>query len=174
MSLEAMKLVKTMLQVGMPEYDINDALQVLDEAIEQADKQEPVMRRTTREEKIVRPGIYEVMRDVLSTTPPNVAAPLAAPVQEPPDDELTQALIERDETEAIADELAQAIAQITGADIGEHTSANCPWRRALDAAEDFLCHPPAAPVQEQGQSCYCPNCEALSKQLAAQRQGGTA
>lgn len=27
---------------------------------------------------------------------------------------------------------------------------------------------PAAPVQDQGQSCYCPNCEVLSKQLAAQ------
>ena len=29
--------------------------------------------------------------------------------------------------------------------------------------------PTAAPVQDKGQSCYCPNCEALSKQLA-QRQ----
>jgi hypothetical protein len=80
----------------------------------------------------------------LYTTPPNVATPQAAPVQEPPDDELTQALIERDETENTANELAQAIAQITGEDIGEHTSANFPWRNALDAAENWLCHPPAA------------------------------
>jgi hypothetical protein len=77
----------------------------------------------------------------LYTTPP------AAPVQEP-DDELTQALIERDEYHAIADELAEMIAQITGEDIGEHTSANFPWRNALDAAENWLCHPPEAPVQE--------------------------
>ena len=74
----------------------------------------------------------------------------AAPVQEPPDDELTQALIERDEAENTADELAQAIAQITGEDIGEHTSANFPWRNALDAAENWLCHPPAAQRQWVG------------------------
>jgi len=75
----------------------------------------------------------------------------SAPVQEPPDDGFTQALIERDEYHAIADELAEMIAKITGEDIGEHTSANFPWRNALDAAENWLCHPPAAqpaPVQE--------------------------
>ena len=81
------------------------------------------------------------------TTPPNVATPLAASVQEPPDDGFTQALIERDEYHAIADELAEMIAQITGEDIGEHTSDNFPWRNALDAAENWLCHPPATPVQ---------------------------
>jgi hypothetical protein len=79
------------------------------------------------------------------------AAQPAPTVQEPPEDELTQALIERDEYHAIADELAEMIAKITGEDIGEHTSANFPWRNALDAAENWLCHPPAAqpaPVQE--------------------------
>jgi predicted esterase YcpF (UPF0227 family) len=74
----------------------------------------------------------------------------AAPVRELPDDELTQALIERDEAESTANELAQAIAQITGEDIGEHTSANFPWRNALDAAENWLCHPPAAQRQWVG------------------------
>ena len=73
---------------------------------------------------------------------------LEAPVQEPPDDGFTQALIERDEYHAIADELAEMIAKITGEDIGEHTSANFPWRNALDAAENWFCHPPATPVQE--------------------------
>ncbi len=63
------------------------------------------------------------------------------PQREPPDDGFTQALIERDEYHAIADELAEIIAHITGEDIGEHTSANFPWRNALDAAENWLCHP---------------------------------
>ncbi len=50
MSIEAMKLVKTMLQTGMPEYDLNDAIQVLDEAIEAAEKQKPV--QTTGETNV--------------------------------------------------------------------------------------------------------------------------
>jgi len=78
---------------------------------------------------------------------------LAAPVQEPPDDGFTQALIERDEYHAIADELAEMIARITGEDIGEHTSANFPWRNALDVAENWLCHPPAALLQPMMVDC---------------------
>jgi hypothetical protein len=82
---------------------------------------------------------------------------LAAPVQEP-DDDLTQALIERDEYHSIADQLAEVIAQITGADIGEHTSSNFPWHNALDAAKEWIATPPAAqpaPVQPVGVTTGC-------------------
>jgi len=29
------------------------------------------------------------------------------------------------------------IAAITGVDIGEHSSANCPWQNAIEAAEEY-------------------------------------
>lgn len=73
----------------------------------------------------------------------------ARPQPAAPDDELTQALIERDETEAMADELAAKIAEITGDDIGEHTSGNCPWQKALEVADDWINRPqPAAPAAD--------------------------
>lgn len=60
--------------------------------------------------------------------------------QEQPSDEdaLTQALKERDDAEDMADQLAAQIAAITGEEIGEHTSANEPWRNAMLAADDFI------------------------------------
>ena len=45
---------------------------------------------------------------------------------------------ERDRYQEIADELAHALASITGVDIGEHSSENDPWRNALDAAESYV------------------------------------
>lgn len=93
-------------------------------------------------------AMCELRTEIARLTNENARLKAAASVQEPADDGFTQALIERDEYHAIADELAEMIAQITGEDIGEHTSANFPWRNALDAAENWLCHSPAAPVQE--------------------------
>ena len=61
-----------------------------------------------------------------------------------PDDELTQVLIERDEYHEMADDLAAKIAEITGDDIGEHTSGNCPWRKALEVADDWINRPQPA------------------------------
>jgi hypothetical protein len=49
-----------------------------------------------------------------------------------------QTLKERDHYHDMADRLAACIARITGADIGEHTSANCPWHEAIGAADDFV------------------------------------
>jgi hypothetical protein len=46
-------------------------------------------------------------------------------------------LKERDDYHEFADRLADAIAKITGEEIGEHTSGNCPWSAALDAAEGY-------------------------------------
>ncbi|WP_286068846.1 hypothetical protein [Stenotrophomonas sp. 57] len=44
---------------------------------------------------------------------------------------------ERDRYHEMADDLAGHIATITGVDIGEHSSANCPWRNAIEAAEEY-------------------------------------
>ncbi|HGM6720242.1 TPA: hypothetical protein ACKQC2_001083 [Stenotrophomonas maltophilia] len=44
---------------------------------------------------------------------------------------------QRDRCEEVADELAARIASITGVDIGEHSSANCPWQNAIEAAEAY-------------------------------------
>lgn len=44
---------------------------------------------------------------------------------------------ERDRYHEMADDLAGHIAAITGVDIGEHSSANCPWQNAIEAAEAY-------------------------------------
>lgn len=57
----------------------------------------------------------------------------------PTDDALwDQTLRERDEYHDMADQLAAQIAAITGEEIGEHSSANCPWRNAMLAADDYI------------------------------------
>ncbi|MEN5291268.1 hypothetical protein [Stenotrophomonas lactitubi] len=50
---------------------------------------------------------------------------------------LGEAIKQRDRYHEVADELAARIAAITGVDIGEHSSANCPWQNAIDAAEEY-------------------------------------
>lgn len=57
-----------------------------------------------------------------------------------------QILKERDHAEAMADRLAASIAELTGEDIGEHSSGNCPWTAALEAAEE---HRPAVQPSPQ-------------------------
>lgn len=44
---------------------------------------------------------------------------------------------QRDRYHEVADELAEHIARITGVEIGEHSSVNCPWQNAIEAAEDY-------------------------------------
>lgn len=66
-----------------------------------------------------------------------IAALLAAPQARPSDDELwDQTLAERDEYHDMADKLADAIADHLLVEIGEHSSSNCPWMRALDAIQN--------------------------------------
>lgn len=71
-----------------------------------------------------------------------VSAALAAlrsmPQGEPVACELDQALKERDDAQDMADQLADQIAAITGTEIGEHTSANDPWRNAMLAADEWI------------------------------------
>lgn len=49
----------------------------------------------------------------------------------------SETIDQRDRCEEVADELADHIARITGVDIGEHSSANCPWQNAIEAAEEY-------------------------------------
>ncbi|PJL60654.1 hypothetical protein [Stenotrophomonas maltophilia] len=49
----------------------------------------------------------------------------------------SETIDQRDRCEEVADELAARIAAITGVDIGEHSSANCPWQNAIEAAEEY-------------------------------------
>ena len=54
----------------------------------------------------------------------------------PTDDGLCdKTLRDRDHYHDMADKLAEAIAEHFGADIGEHSSANCPWEMALEVIE---------------------------------------
>ncbi|HAL22834.1 MAG TPA: hypothetical protein DCP40_08920 [Stenotrophomonas sp.] len=50
---------------------------------------------------------------------------------------LDRTIGERDRYHDVADDLAGHIAAITGVDIGEHSSANCPWQNAIEAAEEY-------------------------------------
>ncbi|EPG2416615.1 hypothetical protein QEK82_001554 [Stenotrophomonas maltophilia] len=68
----------------------------------------------------------------------------APPAQQPAqvyldglDRALGEAIDQRDRYHEVADDLAGHIAAITGVDIGEHSSANCPWQNAIEAAEEY-------------------------------------
>ena len=62
---------------------------------------------------------------------------------------LMQVIPECDERGDAADVLAEAIARLTGVEIGEHSSANDPWRNALDAAGPMLGLPDMAVEAKQ-------------------------
>ncbi len=51
--------------------------------------------------------------------------------------EMLQLIDQRDHSESKATELAEAVGQIIGVDVGEHSSANCPVQTAIDAVDEF-------------------------------------
>lgn len=57
-------------------------------------------------------------------------------INESLDKQLEQLVTERDEYHDMADKLANAIADHLLIEIGEHSSSNCPWMRALEAIEN--------------------------------------
>lgn len=67
------------------------------------------------------------------------------------DNQLTQALQERDRYHDVADALAAGVARHFDADIGEHSNMNDPWQNALDFLEGGECAEVAkpAPVQQE-------------------------
>ncbi|MBD3825635.1 hypothetical protein [Stenotrophomonas sp.] len=50
---------------------------------------------------------------------------------------LGETIDQRDRYHEVADDLAGHIERITGVEIGEHSSDNCPWQNAIDAAESY-------------------------------------
>lgn len=64
---------------------------------------------------------------------------LLARIDRQPVDEraFDQAIAQRDRYHEVADDLADHIARITGAEIGEHSSDNCPWQNATHAADEY-------------------------------------
>lgn len=100
----------------------------------------------------------DIARAALSQPMPEAAAQGETPNDF--DQELTQALEERDAAEDMADQLAAQIAAITGEEIGEHSSANNPWRNAMLVADEWIANDirrlfrdpeSAAPAQPQAQ-----------------------
>ena len=86
--------------------------------------------------------------------------PASKPLE--PDKDLTQALTERDEYHDMADKLAEGIALHFDGDIGEHSSSNSPWDRALDLLDSAACaetmrltHPASKPSEPKPYCCYC-------------------
>lgn len=78
------------------------------------------------------------------TNPPRIVPLYAAPPAqadqeylESLDRALEGVIDRRDRYHETADDLAGHIASITGVDIGEHSSANCPWQNAIEAAEKY-------------------------------------
>ena len=89
------------------------------------------------------------------------AAVLAKVAPRPTDDALwDQTLRERDRYHEIADLLADLVVTITGAEIGEHSSANSPWDNAIAAAEEWIDDAPRredavlAKVAERSEGMY--------------------
>ncbi|WP_432592765.1 hypothetical protein [Stenotrophomonas maltophilia] len=71
---------------------------------------------------------------------PDASPPAQQPAQvylDGLDRALGETIGQRDRYHEVADDLAGHIARITGVDVGEHSSANCPWRNAIEAAEEY-------------------------------------
>lgn len=97
---------------------------------------------------------------------------LAAPQASPSDDKLwDQTLTERDEYHDMADKLANAIADHLLIEIGEHSSSNCPWMRALEAIENAA--PQASAEYERGHADgWAAGWDQAIKQPQADKEGG--
>lgn len=67
-------------------------------------------------------------------------------INESLDKQLEEVMTERDEYHDMADKLADAIADHLLVEIGEHSSSNCPWMRALEAIESAA--PQASPAAD--------------------------
>lgn len=75
--------------------------------------------------------------------------------------ECLQIMKERDLYEDKADELAQAIADHFDIDIGEHSSANCPWDNALDWIN------PTFAIKDVNEKFRCGHCGQKIKKMDA-------
>ena len=105
----------------------------------------------------------------LATTQPPQAQQVAEAVpNRPSDDKLwDQTLRERDRYHDVADRLAGAIAEYFGADIGEHSSANCPWDEAERVIEEAAPYQPTAQAAPASQVPDGKACHAILRGMAA-------
>lgn len=62
-----------------------------------------------------------------------------------------QTLAERDRAHDAADQLANAIARLFGADVGEHSNINCPWANALEIIDAAA---PSAMDMDTARKCW--------------------
>lgn len=81
----------------------------------------------------VRPPLCDA--EVLYTAQPTAEECSAVA---PADADLYRAIKQRDHAQEQLDQLIAQVAAITGEDMGEHSSANDPWRNAMDAAGGFI------------------------------------
>ena len=77
----------------------------------------------------------------------------AHPANHVTDSDYADAILQRDNYHAIADNLAEAIGAYFGIDIGEHSSANNPWAVALEHIESP--HPAKTLTDEEIYKIYC-------------------
>lgn len=88
-----------------------------------------------QEVKAYRPGFLwkSSPAEIVGALIEEMATPIGiAASQVVADEQDMQTIRERDYNAEMADKLADGIAEHFGADIGEHSSANCPWGKALD------------------------------------------
>lgn len=62
----------------------------------------------------------------------------------------TQPIDDRDRAEDAAGKLANAVGQLLGVEIGEHSNTNCPWDNALAALERALTEPHVVDLRTDG------------------------
>lgn len=97
-------------------------------------------------------GIILLVQEPKPNFTPQAQQVAEAVPNRPSDDKLwDQTLRERDRYHEVADRLAGAIAEYFGADIGEHSSANCPWdeaERVIEEAEPYQPTAQAAPASQ--------------------------
>lgn len=93
-----------------------------------------------------QPGAQEEVTDAeVEKAWSRFEAALQAPDGDTPEDRvLSQTIDQRDRYHEVADDLAAHIERITGVEIGEHSSVNCPWQNAIEAAE---CYSPAQGIE---------------------------
>lgn len=113
-----------------------DALELL-EAYDQAVEDLSAERSDGWNEDNRRPQLEAAVAELRTELVAAFAARQPVGTDDATDRALGETIDQRDRCEEVADELAARIASITGVDIGEHSSANCPWQNAIEAAEEY-------------------------------------
>ncbi|HIE5650311.1 TPA: hypothetical protein ACXNQV_002169 [Stenotrophomonas maltophilia] len=118
---------------GIADLEVGDVLLVSDRAITDEDGSGEVFAAPP-----AQAVAHEVTDAMVDKAWNRFEAALHADDGDTPEDRvLSETIDQRDRYHEMADELAGHLARITGVDIGGHSSANCPWQNAIEAAEDY-------------------------------------